>query len=69
MFSDGLAAFTLFIEPSRQSALQEGVHAMGATVAVVRQVETAKQDYFVTLIGEVPVTSAQRIASSIQHLQ
>lgn len=66
MYSDGLAAFSLFIEdmPNRGAAAM--VSRNGATVAVTHVVKGARgEPYLVTLVGELPTPTAQRIARSV----
>lgn len=63
LYSDGLAAFTLFRDEARQAkagALTTG----GATVAYHVTVE----DALVTVVGEIPLTTAERIANSIRSV-
>lgn len=63
VYSDGLAAFTLFRDEARQAqagALTTG----GATVAYHVTVDNA----LVTVVGEIPLTTAERVASSIRSV-
>jgi sigma-E factor negative regulatory protein RseB len=65
-YSDGLAAFSLFVEemPSAGAASVESRN--GATVAVTHMVADGNDDaYLVTLVGEIPAATARRIASSV----
>lgn len=63
VYSDGLAVFSVFVEPS-VDGLSEGVARMGATVAVARKLE-AGNDWFVTVVGEVPADTAHKVAQSV----
>lgn len=65
VFSDGLAAFTVFLEPVGAAAGPEGSQARGATIAVSRQVQHQQQTYLVTIVGEVPMETAIQVAASV----
>lgn len=61
MYSDGLSSFSLFVEPA-DGSMPSGVKRFGATVAIVKQIG----DHTVTLVGEIPVSTGQKILSSIK---
>lgn len=63
-YSDGLGAFSVFFEPARQAPLIKGVHQVGASVALVRTVVNDDGALAMTLVGELPATSAHRILQS-----
>ncbi|MFU8815028.1 MAG: MucB/RseB C-terminal domain-containing protein [Pseudomonadales bacterium] len=66
MFSDGLAAFSVFIEDLPDSGAAAMVSRTGATVAVTHTIEGDNGEaYLVTLVGEIPTPTAQRIAQSV----
>lgn len=65
-WSDGLAAFSIFVEDVPPDGdREEGVSRHGPTVAVTRQLKHDGRDYRLTLIGEVPLETAERIASGM----
>ena len=68
MFSDGLAQFTLFIDPSNRLAVQSIGGSRGATSAVIRQLQ-GQQDprlgIAVSVVGELPRATAEKILSSV----
>ncbi len=66
MFSDGLAAFSVFIEDMPSAGAASMVSRRGATVAVTHLLADADQHHLVTLVGELPTATARRIAQSIQ---
>ncbi len=71
MYSDGLATFSVFIEDMPESGASQLVSRSGATVAVSKVVagrpeETAQ--HLVTVVGEIPTATAQRIAQSIRYI-
>lgn len=66
MYSDGLAAFSVFVEDMPDSGAASMVSRNGATVAVTRMIKGRQDEpYLVTLVGEIPTPTAQRIAGSI----
>ncbi len=67
MFSDGLAAFSVFIEDMPAAGAASMVSRRGATVAVTHLVVGDDQaHHLITLVGELPTATAQRIAQSIR---
>lgn len=66
MFSDGLAAFSVYIEQMPESGAASMVSRNGATVAVTHMIHGQEQTpYLVTLVGELPTETAERIARSV----
>lgn len=66
MFTDGLATFSVFIEPAAKT-IPEGVAQRGATLAMMTGIEFQGQVFRITVVGEIPVVTAQRIAQGITH--
>ncbi len=64
-FSDGLAAFTVFVEAIGENSVEEGVSRVGPTVAVSRRLAAPSGVYLVTLVGEVPQSTALRVIDGI----
>ncbi len=64
IFSDGLAAVSLFVEAyDRQRHTQEGLFSNGATQTLTRRVE----DWWVTAVGEVPQQTLRVFAQSLER--
>jgi sigma-E factor negative regulatory protein RseB len=64
IFSDGLAAVSLFIEPyDPHRHVQEGLFASGATQTLTRRV----QDWWVTAVGEVPASTLRAFATGLER--
>ena len=64
IFSDGLAAVSLFLEGyDRQRHVQEGVFASGATHTLTRRV----QEWWLTAVGEVPPQTLKAFAQSLER--
>lgn len=66
VFTDGLAAFTVFHEPLEPHN-QETTRAHGATVAVNRILESSGG--LVTVVGEIPLATAIKIADNVKMLE
>lgn len=66
MYTDGLSAFTVFLERTDQSIQGEGVAQRGATVAFTRQLLQKGEKYLVTVVGEIPSLTAEKVASSVR---
>lgn len=67
VYSDGMATFSVFLEraPADLSPLHVARH--GATVAVMRRVAAATPEpWLVTVVGEVPVETAERVAEHVR---
>jgi sigma-E factor negative regulatory protein RseB len=61
VFSDGLAAISVFIEPGSQSRT-EGSMQQGALNIVGKR----HGDFWLTIVGEVPSTAIRQVANSIE---
>ena len=65
-YSDGLASFTLFLEPLKAVEQAEDIQAqLGPTVAVSRRLMGENGILLATVVGEIPPRSAERIAESL----
>jgi sigma-E factor negative regulatory protein RseB len=64
VFSDGLAAVSVFIEPleGRRDPVRTGLASMGAIHIYTREVA----NHMVTVVGETPAVSVQRIADAVE---
>ncbi len=71
MYSDGLAAFSVFIESMPESGANALVSRSGATVAVSEVINGGADGgrHLVTVVGEIPTATAQRIAHSIRYVK
>lgn len=63
-WSDGVSTFSVFVEPLRADSLKEGQHQYGATVVVVRSISEKNQGRVITVVGEIPLHTAQKIAAA-----
>ena len=64
MYTDGLTTFSVFIEVAT-GAIPEGVASRGATLAVMDSLVYQGKSYRITVVGEIPVVTAQKIAQNI----
>jgi sigma-E factor negative regulatory protein RseB len=65
VYSDGLAAVSVFIEPlqPRREPARTGLASMGAIHIYTREVA----NHMVTVVGEAPAASVQRIANAVEY--
>ena len=65
VFSDGLAAVSVFIEPlaPHREPARTGLASLGAIHIYTREVA----NHMVTVVGEAPAASVQRIADAVQY--
>jgi sigma-E factor negative regulatory protein RseB len=69
-YTDGLAAFSVFLEPLRREIPPgEGVVRNGSTTSYTRGMRLPGQPVLVTVIGEVPVNTARMVADSIERVR
>lgn len=64
MYTDGLAVFSVFVEPVRQDA-PEMIMQHGATVVYSKPVMLGGHQQSVTVVGEIPVLTARRLAAAV----
>jgi sigma-E factor negative regulatory protein RseB len=61
VFSDGLAAISVFIEPSSQSKTEGSLQQGAMSITGKRQ-----GDFWITIVGEVPSSAIKNVANSIE---
>lgn len=66
LFTDGLSAFSVFVQAMSQSVAAQGKAQRGATVAYMQQHLLNAAPFTVTVVGEIPARTAQRIANSVR---
>ena len=66
VYGDGLARFSVFMEPLRGAAVEDMRTQLGPTVAVSRRLKTTDGDVMVTVVGEIPLGTAERVALSMR---
>jgi sigma-E factor negative regulatory protein RseB len=63
VFSDGLAAVSIFVEPAEKNTRKEGSGSSGATHVLVKRYG----DFWITVLGEVPQSTLQQFVSAIEY--
>ncbi|MCX7961184.1 MAG: MucB/RseB C-terminal domain-containing protein [Burkholderiales bacterium] len=65
VYSDGMAALSVFIEPASRRAerIQPGLATLGAVNIYTRQLA----DHVVTVVGEVPAASVRRLGNTVEY--
>jgi sigma-E factor negative regulatory protein RseB len=66
VYSDGLAMFSVFVETQSDASMPEGKTKMGATTAYVKYVDYDSVRYVVTVVGEIPMVTAAKVASNLR---
>jgi sigma-E factor negative regulatory protein RseB len=66
MYGDGLSQFSVFLEPLRDAQVTDVRSQLGPTVAVSRRMPGANGDLMVTVVGEIPLGTAERVALSMR---
>ena len=64
MYTDGLTTFSIFLEPTTSFA-PEGTGRRGATLAYMSRLMVKNTVYRVSVVGEIPVAAAAKIAQNI----
>lgn len=67
MYTDGLTTFSIFIEPT-STFVPEGVGQRGATLAYMSRLMYKNSIYRLSVVGEIPVAAAAKIAQNISGL-
>ena len=66
MYSDGLASFSVFFESIDNLDIDGSRRQLGPTAVVSRKVEQGVDALMVTVVGEIPIATAERIALSAE---
>jgi len=64
IFSDGLASVSIFVEPfDRQRHVRESALSLGATHTLTQRIDS----YWITLVGEVPISTLKLFMGALEH--
>ena len=66
VYSDGLAHFSVFLERIDGLEIEGGRRQLGPTAVVSRKVIQGDEALMITVVGEIPLASAERVTLSIQ---
>lgn len=67
-FTDGLATFSVFISPPNSRILVEGRAQIGASMAYMNQLVWNQAAHSVTVVGEIPFATAERVVAELAPL-
>lgn len=65
-YTDGLATFSIFVSQGNSRPPIAGRAQLGATVAYVNQRVWNQQPHSVTVVGEIPFATAQRVVAGLE---
>ncbi|AMQ90178.1 MucB/RseB C-terminal domain-containing protein [Marinobacter sp. LQ44] len=65
-FSDGLAAFSVFVEPVGQLKMPTGASRVGATTIYMREILVADRPFLIAVVGEIPPRTARKVAGAVE---
>jgi sigma-E factor negative regulatory protein RseB len=65
-YSDGLASFSVFVEPDETRVLSQASEQIGSMAAVSKVFRNGNQYFHVTVVGEIPLGTAERVAVSVR---
>ncbi len=65
-FTDGLATFSVFVEPAGKSALPDSTTRVGGTIVITRRLKQRSGQ--ITVVGEVPFSIAEKVAESVEPI-
>ena len=66
IYSDGIASFSVFVEPDETRVLSQAAETIGALAAVSKVFRNGETYFHVTVVGEVPLGTAERVAVSVR---
>ncbi len=64
-FSDGISRFSVFVSSSQSGKTLEGEARRGGTLVYLDKVVAAGELYQVSVVGEVPINTARKVASAL----
>lgn len=67
LYVDGLAHFSVFLEPLNGAVARDTRVQLGPTAAVSRRLKSPDGEMMITVVGEIPLGTAERIALSMQR--
>ncbi len=69
IFSDGIASFSVFVEPDETRVLSQAAEKVGSLAAVSKVFRNGETYFHVTVVGEVPLGTAERVAVSVRPVK
>lgn len=65
-FSDGLTAFSVFVEDVASLDMPTGASRIGATTVYLRPIQSDGRQVLISVVGEVPPVTARKVAESVR---
>ncbi|MEM8594789.1 MAG: MucB/RseB C-terminal domain-containing protein, partial [Pseudomonadota bacterium] len=65
LYTDGMSSFSVYVEPKTRK-FKEGVMRQGASIVVSKSVNLKRKQSVVTVAGDIPITTAERIVRSVR---
>lgn len=69
IFSDGIASFSIFVEKDETRVLSQASENIGALAAVSKIYRDGDHYFHITVLGEVPLGTAERVAVSVRPVK
>lgn len=69
VFSDGIASFSVFVEQDDTRVLSQTSEKIGALSAVSKIYRAGERYFHVTVVGDIPLGTAERVAVSVRPLK
>lgn len=69
MYSDGLSTFSVFVEQTDQPAMSGISKRIGSTSAISYYLTEGAKVFLVTVVGEIPIITADQIAMSVRAIK
>jgi sigma-E factor negative regulatory protein RseB len=66
LYSDGLSNFSVFVDSDSQTATADSRNRFGPTSVVSKRINPSDKDVLITVVGEIPAGTAERIALSVR---
>ncbi len=67
VYGDGISLVSVFIEPVQETFLPPSNAQRGATAIYINYLSTRTNTYLVSVVGEVPMETAERVFSSLRR--
>ena len=67
VYSDGISTFSIFIDTVIESFLPPSNAQRGATTVYINYLSDQSSTYLVSIIGEIPLATAERVMSSLRR--
>lgn len=68
VYTDGLAAFSVFIDGMQSEALPAVDARLGATVAVLKKLDVNGKSHAICVVGEIPYNTARQVVANVQPM-